>query len=103
MPFVRSRATGVYVPKSEKLIDKVKEVLRYHHYSTRTERCYYEWVKRYAQCPFLVAFLPVHAVIYLLPVLVTELMLRGISSNNYFLILYSGCAISPTKYDPKLR
>ncbi|MGD9201608.1 MAG: hypothetical protein PVI26_08610 [Chitinispirillia bacterium] len=47
MPFVRSRASGIYVPKSEKLLDKVKEVLRYHHYSIRTEHSCCDWVKRY--------------------------------------------------------
>ena len=49
MPFVRSRATGMYVPKSEKLLDKVKEVLRYHHYSIRTEHTYTNWIIKYVK------------------------------------------------------
>jgi integron integrase len=30
-----------------KLMDQVKEVLRYHHYALRTEQTYCEWIKRF--------------------------------------------------------
>ncbi len=30
-----------------KLIDQVKEVLRYHHYALRTEQTYCDWIKRF--------------------------------------------------------
>ncbi len=30
-----------------KLMDQVREVLRYHHYAYRTEQTYCEWIKRY--------------------------------------------------------
>ncbi|MCF7848407.1 MAG: integron integrase [Kiritimatiellales bacterium] len=32
---------------SLKLMDQVREVLRYHHYAYRTEQTYCEWIKRY--------------------------------------------------------
>ena len=47
MPYKRSRAHGIYVPKSEKLLDQVREVLRYHHYSIRTEEAYINWIVKY--------------------------------------------------------
>ena len=47
MPYERSRASGIYVPKSKKLLDKVREVLRYHHYSFRTEETYINWITKY--------------------------------------------------------
>ena len=36
--------TSYYVPKSEKLVDQIKEVMRYHHYSYRTEKTYIKWI-----------------------------------------------------------
>ena len=30
-----------------KLMDQVREVLRYHHYAYRTEQTYSDWIKRY--------------------------------------------------------
>ena len=30
-----------------KLMDQVREVLRYHHYAYRTEQTYCDWIKRY--------------------------------------------------------
>jgi hypothetical protein len=30
-----------------KLMDQVREVLRYHHYSYRTEQTYCQWILRY--------------------------------------------------------
>lgn len=47
MSYQRSRASGVYIPKSHKLLDQVREVLRYHHYSIRTEESYVSWVLKY--------------------------------------------------------
>ena len=32
---------------SLKLMDQVREVLRYHHYAFRTETSYCQWIKRY--------------------------------------------------------
>ena len=34
-------------PQSPKLLDQVRNVLRFHHYSTRTERSYIDCIKRY--------------------------------------------------------
>jgi len=37
-----------FKPNSDlKLIDQVKEVLRYHHYALRTEQIYCDWIKRF--------------------------------------------------------
>ncbi|MFQ5714171.1 MAG: integron integrase [Candidatus Scalinduaceae bacterium] len=47
MPYERSRAQGIYVPKASKLLDQVREVLRYHHYSIRTEETYINWITKY--------------------------------------------------------
>jgi integron integrase len=33
--------------KNHKLMDQVREVLRYYHYAYRTEQTYCEWIKRY--------------------------------------------------------
>ena len=30
-----------------KLMDQVRQVLRYHHYAYRTEQTYYDWIVRY--------------------------------------------------------
>src|SRR5260370_30079607 len=32
-----------------KLLEQVKEVMRLKHYSLRTERCYSDWIRRYAR------------------------------------------------------
>ena len=32
---------------SLKLMEQVREVLRYHHYAYRTEQTYCDWIKRY--------------------------------------------------------
>ena len=34
-----------YRPKSEKLMDQVHEVLRYHHYGLKTEEAYARWIR----------------------------------------------------------
>ncbi len=30
-------------------MDQVKQILRYHHYSYRTEKTYCEWIRRYVK------------------------------------------------------
>lgn len=34
-----------YIPQSVRLLDQLREVLRYKHYSLRTEEAYLYWVK----------------------------------------------------------
>ena len=34
-------------PKAGRLMDQVREVLRFHHYSISTERTYVSWVLKY--------------------------------------------------------
>jgi len=34
-------------PGSPRLLDQVRERIRYKHYNIRTERAYVEWVKRF--------------------------------------------------------
>lgn len=36
-----------YVPKSVRLIDQVREVLRFHHYAYSTEKSYISWILEY--------------------------------------------------------
>jgi len=33
-----------FIPQSERLMDQVREVLRYHHYAIRTEDAYIKWI-----------------------------------------------------------
>ncbi len=33
-----------------KLMDQFRQVLRYHHYSYRTEKIYCDWIVRYIKC-----------------------------------------------------
>ena len=47
MPYKRSVVKGKYKPKATRLLDQVREVMRYHHYSIRTENSYASWIKRY--------------------------------------------------------
>lgn len=35
--------------KQEKLMDKVRAVLRLNHYAIRTERAYCDWIRRYVK------------------------------------------------------
>src|ERR1035437_5922254 len=43
-----SRPCEGFIPNPKlKLLDKVSEVMRFKHYSLRTERTYREWIKRY--------------------------------------------------------
>jgi hypothetical protein len=38
-----------YIPQSPRLLDQLREVLRYKHYSLRTEEAYLYWVKYYVR------------------------------------------------------
>src|ERR1019366_415628 len=43
-----SRLREGFIPNPKlKLLDQVSEVMRFKHYSLRTERTYREWIKRY--------------------------------------------------------
>ena len=44
MPYKRAVVKEKYRPRSQKLLDQVKEVMRYHHYSYRTEQLYVKWI-----------------------------------------------------------
>jgi len=39
--------TRKYTPKSARLMDQVREVLRFHHYALNTERSYVGWILKY--------------------------------------------------------
>ena len=42
-----SRPRDGFIPNPKlKLLDQVSEVMRFTHYSLRTERAYQEWIKR---------------------------------------------------------
>lgn len=47
MPAKRARALKPYRPRSARLLDQVREVLRYHHYSYKTEQAYVGWILRF--------------------------------------------------------
>ena len=47
MPYKRAQAKEKYIHKSKKLMDQVREVLRYHHYAIRTEETYISWILRF--------------------------------------------------------
>ena len=47
MSMYRTRVREKYRPKAEKLMDQVREVLRFHHYSYRTEETYVSWILKY--------------------------------------------------------
>lgn len=34
-----------YIPQSKRMLDQVREVLRYKHYSLKTEQAYRYWVR----------------------------------------------------------
>ncbi len=40
-------STRKYVPKSIRLMDQVREVLRFHHYAYNTEKSYVSWILQY--------------------------------------------------------
>ncbi|VAX05237.1 hypothetical protein MNBD_GAMMA26-374 [hydrothermal vent metagenome] len=47
MPYQRSRVKSKYTPKPGKLLDQVRDVLRYHHYAIRTEKAYVSWILQF--------------------------------------------------------
>ncbi len=47
MPYPRPIIKDKFVPKPGKLMDQVREVLRYHHYSIRTEKAYVRWILQF--------------------------------------------------------
>jgi hypothetical protein len=40
----RARASTPYRPKTTRLVDQAREVLRYHHYAYKTEQTYVSWI-----------------------------------------------------------
>lgn len=34
-------------PRAPRLLDQLRQQIRYHHYSLRTEQCYVQWVRRF--------------------------------------------------------
>ena len=47
--YSRKRARDKYTPKAEKLVDQIREVMRFHHYAYRTEQTYVDWIVRYVK------------------------------------------------------
>ena len=47
MAYPRTVITEKFHPKPGKLMDQVREVLRYHHYSIRTEEAYVRWILQF--------------------------------------------------------
>ena len=47
MPYPRATIKEKFHPKSPKLMDQVREVLRYHHYAIRTEEAYVRWILQF--------------------------------------------------------
>ena len=47
MAYSRTVITEKFRPKPGKLMDQVREVLRYHHYSIRTEEAYVRWILQF--------------------------------------------------------
>jgi len=47
MAYRRERAKEIFRPKPGKVLDQVREVMRYHHYSIRTEDAYVKWILGY--------------------------------------------------------
>ena len=47
MAYQRSRVRTPYTPKPGKLLDQVRDVMRYHHYAIRTEETYVRWIVQY--------------------------------------------------------
>ena len=41
------KTTRKFVPKSARLMDQVREVLRFHHYAYNTEKSYISWMLKY--------------------------------------------------------
>ena len=49
----KSRKTSMPVFKSTRLLDQLREQIRYLHYSLRTEEAYVYWVKNFIRFPGL--------------------------------------------------
>ena len=47
MAYKREYAKEIFRPKPGKLLDQVREVMRYHHYAIRTEQTYVKWISDY--------------------------------------------------------
>ena len=47
MAYSRTRVREKYHPKAEKLVDQIREVMRFHHYAYRTEQTYVDWIVRF--------------------------------------------------------
>ncbi len=47
MAHKRAKVNGEFIPKSPKILDQLREVLRYHHYAYRTEQAYVSWVYKF--------------------------------------------------------
>jgi hypothetical protein len=41
------KPTRKFVPKSARLMDQVREVLRFHHYTYNTEKSYLSWILQF--------------------------------------------------------
>jgi len=46
-PSKGNSGTPIFRPQSKRLLDQVVEVMRYHHYSIRSEESYVRWVKQF--------------------------------------------------------
>ena len=46
MPKASASKIVIHNPKT-RLFDQVRQVMRFHHYSIRTEEAYLQWIKRY--------------------------------------------------------
>lgn len=42
-----SRSPEAFIPHSTRLLDQVREILRYHHYAWKTEQSYVRWIVRF--------------------------------------------------------
>jgi len=43
----QQRSRAGFRPTAPKLLDQVREVMRYHHYGRRTEEAYVSWIKQF--------------------------------------------------------
>ncbi len=47
MKYKQTQIKEKYKPRSVKLMDQVREVIRYHHYALRTEEAYVRWILQF--------------------------------------------------------
>lgn len=47
MSYKRAKVKAMYKPTSARLMDQVREVLRYHHYAFKTEKTYTAWILKF--------------------------------------------------------